>query len=140
MALPIIMLRKLTMKTREKIGLCVIFALVLIDVCFAILRVVFTLATIFSKAMDENTLWASLDPIIAVLVCTLPCYRKMISADRAMSIIRTANLSFDSNRFASIFKMVSIDDKKSTSRSTEMDEFSRHGSTDRLPPYETTSV
>jgi len=135
MALPIVMLRKLKMRTREKIGLCIVFALVLIDVCFAILRVVFTLSAVFSKAQDENTLWTSLDPIISVLVCTLPCYRNLISADRAKSIVRTANFSFPTT-----FRTTSVEEKKSTSQSTEMDDFSRDRSTDRLPIQNMTSV
>jgi hypothetical protein len=43
MALPIMMLRKLEMTLRENIGLCFVFAVVLIGVLFGILRFVFTL-------------------------------------------------------------------------------------------------
>jgi hypothetical protein len=140
MALPIAMLRKLKMRTREKVGLCLVFALVLVDICFAILRVVFTMSTAYSKAADENTLWTSLDPIIAVLVCTLPCYRNTLSVNRAKSIVRTANLSFDSTMFTSIFKTASMDEKKDSYKNTETDEFSGDRSTDRLPMQGTTDA
>lgn len=99
MALPIIMLRGLKMRMIEKIGLAAIFALILVDVAFTILRVVFTLLLTYHR----NVLWATLDPIVAVLVRTLPCYRNLIFFNRAKPIVRTPNVSIGSSKLASIF-------------------------------------
>jgi hypothetical protein len=90
--LPIMMLRKLQMRRNEKVGLAVVFALVLLDICFTILRVVYTLSSVFTKVSDENTLWVSLDPIVAVLVCTLPCYRNLVSPSRTKPIAYSSKL------------------------------------------------
>jgi hypothetical protein len=122
MALPIIMLRKLNMKTREKIGLFVVFGLVLINVCFVILRTNFTLSTMHRKDSDQNTLWASLDPIVAVMVCTLPCYRRLFSSDRARPIIRTPNISFHSSSLKGMFRITSRDERVDTYPGTEIHE------------------
>jgi len=124
MALPIVMIRNLQMRTREKIGLGVIFALVLINVAFAVLRVVFTTQSVFRKDSDMNTLWTSLDPIVAVLVCTLPCYRNLILASRTASVTRTTS-SFSSSQFGSMFKKSSSSrSKKGTLSNMEMDDIS----------------
>jgi hypothetical protein len=135
MALPITMLRKLKMRLSEKIGLCFVFAIVLVDVLFAVLRVVFTLESVYSTAADKNTLWTTLDPIMAVLICTMPCYRHVLLGERTKSIVRTANLSLHWSTFKSTFKSGSAGTKKSASQSTEMDEFDRDRSTDQLPMH-----
>lgn len=122
MALPMMMLRTLKMRTREKIGLGMIFALVLVDVAFAILRVLFTVKFVHTKFPIRNTLWSSLDPIIAVMVCALPCYRCLLSPDRTKPIIRTPNLSFDSSAFTSISKSSSPNGNEDASTYVRMDD------------------
>lgn len=123
MALPMVMLRNLHMRRREKIGLMTIFALVLINVCFAILRVVFTVKTIAQKDSDENTLWTSLDPIVAVFVCTLPCYRSILSSGRTSSIVRSVTSSLGSLRLSRMTRN-SNTGKDNALLSTEMDDLS----------------
>lgn len=131
MALPIAMLRTLQMRTREKIGLAVIFALVLIEVAFTILRVVFTVSHAFGKVPDLNTLWSTLDPIIAVMVCTLPCYRNLLSFDRRKSISRTPEISFGSSKFTNGLKSTGSSGRKGSSIDMQIngwstDRFSYH--------------
>ena len=102
---PIIMIRKLYIKTSEKVGLGIIFALAILDVAFEILRVVFSVSFALTKYPDRNLLWATLDPLISVMVCALPCYRGVLTR----GWVRTAvdNLSYDSSKFKGWF-MVSI--------------------------------
>jgi hypothetical protein len=75
MVLPIAMLKSLHMGIMQKVGLAIVFALVLIIVAMDILRIVYTLAMDLSESQDSNALWGILEPTIAVIVCALPCYR-----------------------------------------------------------------
>lgn len=118
MALPISMLGPLRMKKREKIGLAFIFALVLIDVAFDILRVVFTVSSALSRFPDQNVLWNNLDALIAVLVCTLPCYRGLLSRSSPRPLTDTTYFAFGSSRLANLFNSTSSGQKSSMKSST----------------------
>ncbi|KAF2111195.1 hypothetical protein BDV96DRAFT_582732 [Lophiotrema nucula] len=122
--LPLTMLRSLQMRMREKIGLAFIFGLVLIDIAFAILRVVFTITETFKSVPDRNTLWSSLDPIVAVMVCTLPCYRSVLSFDRTKPIIRTPHVSFHSSNLTGPSKISSLSTHKAHSVDVQMEDLS----------------
>lgn len=78
MILPIAMIRSLHMGFTQKIGLAVVFALVLVIVAMDILRTVYTLAMDLTEGQDANALWGILEPTIAVIVCALPCYRGLL--------------------------------------------------------------
>jgi hypothetical protein len=93
------MIRKLYIKTSEKIGLGIIFALVLLDITFEVLRIIFTVSFAFTKYPDRNVLWATLDPLISIMVCALPCYRGVC----ARTWIRSAVDSYDSSKFRGWF-------------------------------------
>lgn len=124
MTLPLCMIRTLHMRLREKFGLAFIFAIVLVEVIFTILRVVFSVTTAYSKVPMHNTLWASLDPIIAVMVCTLPCYRSCLSFDRARSIIRTPNISLTSSGLMNLMGVSSPGEKEPLSLESRLNEVS----------------
>lgn len=79
MILPISILRPLMMGTRQKIGLSLVFALVLIIVALDILRTVYTLKLDLKDNKDTNAMWTILEPAIAVIVCALPCYRGLLN-------------------------------------------------------------
>ena len=78
MILPIAMIKSLHMGFTQKIGLAVVFALVLVIVAMDILRTVYTLAMDLTEGQDANALWGILEPTIAVIVCALPCYRGLL--------------------------------------------------------------
>jgi len=79
MVLPISMLKSLHMKTSQKVGLAIVFALVLVIVAMDILRTVYTLAMDLTEGQDANALWGILEPTMAVIVCALPCYHGFIN-------------------------------------------------------------
>jgi hypothetical protein len=93
MVLPMAMLRTLLMKTSQKIGIYLVFSLVLIIITFDILRTVFTLQ-MRPDFQDENAIWAILEPTIAVMVCALPCYRGLLSWGAASSPFGSFIFSF----------------------------------------------
>jgi hypothetical protein len=86
MLLPIAMLRSSIMHTSQKVGLAAVFGLVTIDIIFDILRTVYTASMDLANFPDQNTLWALLEPTIAVIVCALPCYRGFLSRRRKTSL------------------------------------------------------
>jgi hypothetical protein len=66
MALPIMMLQKLKMRLSEKIGLCFVFAVVLIDVLLVSFELFSPPRSVQSTVADKNTLLTILDPIVAM--------------------------------------------------------------------------
>lgn len=85
MTLPIAMIRKMRMRSKEKFVLAVVFGIVVIDICFVVLRMYFDINL---QANQATSLWYNLDPIVAVLVCALPCYRSLLSPSRTQPIVR----------------------------------------------------
>jgi hypothetical protein len=73
------MLRPLQMQKSQKIGLAVVFGLVAIDIAFDVTRTVYTVDAYLSNFPDQNAIWAILEPTIAVIVCSLPCYRGLVA-------------------------------------------------------------
>jgi len=81
-ALPIVMLRKLTMDRSDKLGLAGLFALVMVIIVFEILRSYYTIDAQASSFPDANAVWALCEPTIAVIVCALPSYRTILPSKR----------------------------------------------------------
>lgn len=75
--LPTAMVRKMSMSTGQKIGISIVFALVFVIIVVDILRTIFTLK--MGEFPEENTIWALLEPTIAVILCALPCYRGLVA-------------------------------------------------------------
>ncbi|KAF2731921.1 hypothetical protein EJ04DRAFT_514218 [Polyplosphaeria fusca] len=98
MALPIVMLKPMLMRRSQKIGLAVVFGLVLIITLFDVLRTVYTLSMELMTYQDKILVWTILEPIIAVIVCTLPCYRSLVSP-RQNAIATISLPSIRSNMF-----------------------------------------
>lgn len=83
----------LTLKTSQRIGLMVIFALVLVDITFDVVRTIYALDAYLSLRTNLNGVWSICEPTIAVIVCALPHYRSVLCRrERHNSIRRT---SFD---------------------------------------------
>ncbi|CAI6339408.1 unnamed protein product [Periconia digitata] len=74
MIIPLALLSKMLMPIRQKIGVAMIFCLVLITIVLDILRTVFTLLD------TPNTLWALLEPTIAVIIAALPSYGSLLTS------------------------------------------------------------
>lgn len=68
----------LALRRSQKVGLMVIFALVLIDIVFDIVRTVYALDTYLSLKTNLNGVWTVCEPIIAVMVCAMPHYRSIL--------------------------------------------------------------
>lgn len=137
MMLPLAMIRKLRMRLQEKIVLALVFGLVLVDISFATLSFVYFMASLESEALETklwNALWANLDPIVAVLVCTLPCYRSVVSPKRTQPISDNAISSYSSSKFSGVKGMMDHE-KKSVNDDAEM----AHLDTVHLPSHEATS-
>lgn len=73
MAIPLVMLRHLHIPTHKRLGLALLFSLVLVTIACDIIRTVFTLMH------NSNALWALLEATITVIVCALPCYGGVLS-------------------------------------------------------------
>jgi hypothetical protein len=73
MAMPLVMLRNMLLPLRKKLGLAVIFSLVLVTVVIDILRTVFTLL------QYPNTLLALLEASMTVIACYLTCFGSLLS-------------------------------------------------------------
>ncbi|KAF2259940.1 hypothetical protein CC78DRAFT_585327 [Lojkania enalia] len=100
MILPIAMLKGMLMRTSQKVGLALVFSLVLVDIAFDILRTVYT-AEMKPEFLDKDSLWAILEPTIAVIVCALPCYRHYLSWNVSRGFTSFIN-SFQSRSFVAV--------------------------------------
>ncbi|KAF2740933.1 hypothetical protein EJ04DRAFT_592539, partial [Polyplosphaeria fusca] len=81
MVVPIAMVasRMLILQTPQKLGLCFVFALVLINIAFDIIRTVYAIDPALSSRTNLNAVWTISEPTIAVIVCALPHYRSLLS-------------------------------------------------------------
>ncbi|KAF2277582.1 uncharacterized protein EI97DRAFT_298194 [Westerdykella ornata] len=88
MALPLVMVTTRLMKLEKsaRIGLIVIFSLVVVDIAFDIVRTVYSLSGTLSTQTNLNSVWTFLEPTIAVTVCALPCYKGFISGKRSKTV------------------------------------------------------
>ncbi|PVI01524.1 hypothetical protein DM02DRAFT_704925, partial [Periconia macrospinosa] len=77
MTIPLVMLSRMMMPTSQKIGVAVVFCLVLVTIALDVLRTVFMVA---QKPERENwkELWTLLEPPISVAICALPCYGSLL--------------------------------------------------------------
>jgi hypothetical protein len=100
MALPIVMVttRMMTLEKPAKIGLIGIFSLVLIDIAFDIVRTVYSLSVDLSYRTNYTAIWTFLEPTIAVIVCALPCYKRLISRNKSRIRTDDSDLEFSSRR------------------------------------------
>ena len=78
MALPLFMIRHTGLNTAKKIGLALIFGLVLINIIFDVLRTAFTVNRELLRFPFENNTWCHLQITTAVIVCALPCYGALL--------------------------------------------------------------
>lgn len=76
-ALPLVMLWKLHMSGTDKLGLAVVFLLVLVIIIFDILRSFFNTNASLSTLLS-SMVWTLCEPAIAVMVCALPSYRSIL--------------------------------------------------------------
>jgi hypothetical protein len=79
MALPLAMIKNTGFNTAKKIGLAVIFGLVVINIVFDILRTAFTLNRDLKRLPFEHNIWCHLQITTAIIVCALPCYGALLS-------------------------------------------------------------
>ncbi|KAF2116897.1 glycoside hydrolase superfamily [Lophiotrema nucula] len=91
MVLPIAMVtsRMLSLELPQRIGLVVVFALVLVDISFDICRTVYALTPTLSIGTNLNGVWTILEPTIAVVVCALPHYRSVLCQSKRRSTFAT---------------------------------------------------
>jgi hypothetical protein len=82
----------LTLKTSQRIGLMVIFALVLVDITFDIVRTVYALDEYLSLRTNLNGVWSICEPTIAVIVCALPHYRSVLCRREHHNTMRRTSL------------------------------------------------
>ncbi len=87
------MLKSMRLRTSQKLGIALVFALVTIDILLDILRTVYTASLNFATFPDHNILWVLLEPTIAVMVCALPCYRGLLSKKPTRSSVPWNNES-----------------------------------------------
>jgi hypothetical protein len=69
--------------TPQRIGLIVIFSLVILDIVFDIIRTLWNLSPKLSLSTNYSVIWTTLEPAIAVSVCALPHYKGVIMGRRA---------------------------------------------------------
>ena len=77
-ALPLFMLRRLQMSSVHKWCLAGIFAIIVLDMLFDLLRAVYSLDSLLKKNLFANVAWAVCEPAVAVIVCALPSYRSLL--------------------------------------------------------------
>lgn len=75
MALPLMMIQPLRMRLSHKIGLSVIFGLVLINIILELLRTIVTIVIDLEKFRGQGVVIFILQANLAVITCALPCYR-----------------------------------------------------------------
>ena len=80
LVIPIAMVNSgmLTLRGSQRIGLMAIFALVLVDMVFDVVRTVYALDTYLSSRTNLNGVWTVCEPTIAVVVCAMPHYRSVL--------------------------------------------------------------
>ena len=78
MALPLMMLRPLHMRWSQKLGLAVIFGLVLINIVLELLRTILTIVVDFDNFRGYGVVCFIMQANIAVITCALPCYRGLV--------------------------------------------------------------
>ncbi|MCJ1334196.1 hypothetical protein MMC10_010903 [Thelotrema lepadinum] len=86
--LPIAQIWKMDMRRSRKISVTVVFALVIVDILFGVLRnvtgvVLYTVGQDSDVSYDIHFVSDFLEPIIAVIVCSLPPYGSLVFRYRA---------------------------------------------------------
>lgn len=77
--LPLAILKQMLTGTRQRLGLSVIFGLVVFNIVFEILRTVYSLSRDAERFPDQYDMWCFLQATSAVTVCALPCYAGLLS-------------------------------------------------------------
>ncbi|KAF2732953.1 hypothetical protein EJ04DRAFT_440109 [Polyplosphaeria fusca] len=80
-AIPMIMIRNLRMQAAQKIGLVVVFGVVLINILMEILRTIYSLSGPLN-AFPHHLFWVFLQSSTAVVVCGLPCFGVLLPRKR----------------------------------------------------------
>ncbi|KAH7118970.1 hypothetical protein B0J11DRAFT_617257 [Dendryphion nanum] len=78
MVLPLTMLSPLRMRISQKIGLGLIFGLVVINIILEILRTVLLVVVDFKRFQGYGEVGFILQATLAVITCALPCYRGLM--------------------------------------------------------------
>jgi len=86
MALPIVMLQQMFLRTSQKIQLGVLFGLVGVNIVCNILRTVYTIVRDLVVFPDQNAMWPILQITTAVILCSLPCYGSLLSRKKKQTI------------------------------------------------------
>ena len=79
-ALPISMLRKLSLRRSQKYGLAAIFGIVAVDIFFNCLRTAYSVDLGLASSTNLTAVWTLCEPTIAVIACALPSYRTLLSS------------------------------------------------------------
>lgn len=119
------MLRPLLMKTSQKIELGIIFCLVVVNMVLTILRTVYSIALDLQKFPDQNVLWCFLQVTMSVIVCTLPCYRGILSRKKREGSLRQMDrFASGSSEFAEIWQryLVSVGERSPGAPRREMEQ------------------
>ena len=106
------MLRNLQMALSQKLGLAAIFAIVIIDIIFDILRTVYFNSAVLSQFPDVSAVWDLCEPSIAVIVCSLPSYRTLLSRQKSDASVPYQNMDVVPLRYS-----------KGLPGATELDDF-----------------
>ena len=120
MLLPTVMLKSMLMRISQKVGIGLVFGLVLIDILFDILRTVYTASLNFANFPDQNTLWALLEPTIAVIVCALPCYRGFLSRKPTGPLVSRSIGSLSIWSYFGTVRSHSVDEKKAVAKTEQL--------------------
>jgi len=76
------MIHRLRMQLSQKVGLAIIFGLVIINIIMEILRTIYSLTRYSSDLPDEYLIWMFLQVTTSVLVGSLPCFGMLLSRKR----------------------------------------------------------
>ena len=80
MILPLWMLSALHLRRRQKMGLAIVFLVVIIDILFDCLRTAYSINANLGNTND-NINWDNCEAAIAVMVCAFPTYRTLFTSD-----------------------------------------------------------
>ncbi|KAF2017384.1 hypothetical protein BU24DRAFT_420434 [Aaosphaeria arxii CBS 175.79] len=100
MSLPVYMVntRMLALETPQRVGITLIFGLVVVHIIFDILRTVYALSPDLGVRTNLLAVWLILEPNVAVIVCALPHYKGMLSCGNCRKARGSSSFSFTKSR------------------------------------------
>lgn len=82
MVLPLVMLQPLRMRLTQKIGLGIVFGLVIVNMVLEIIRALLVIVVDLHRFQGVGDICFIMQATLAVITCALPCYRSLLIRDK----------------------------------------------------------